>query len=637
MKIIYFIILLFSPLFLFGQSDSIINVVDSLDIIYAKKKEALLNISDTSDSSLYNTAKETVFYDSLKTKLNKNKLTSFISRYLLVHNNLDTTDLENENFVSEEKFFLRYEGKIIRSIHYLKVDIVEGNVYDTLQHIHSDAGSLLDDIHIDTKKRVLRKNTILKIGDRLDPFVVADNERIIRNLNFITDVKTYITIYERDTNMVNIVLVSQDRFSIGIGVEPKDINHVDTELYDFNALGTGNEIRYKTSFYTNKERKIGHNPKIRFNNMFGTFIDGSMEYTIQNKKEELNTVFIKEFLSPETKYVGAIRAYNTTGYYKQNYYSIPDSLEPEWKFNRQNFDAWSGKIWQHAGYHHRNNLAISVRENAIRYTERPFTSVDSNIYFQRNDLFLVRLSLLRSTFIKTKKLYMFGVSEDLPVGYTASITAGKEFREFKIREYIGGQLLYSNYFKNIGFFSFNLQEGTFFHKGNLEDFVSKASLRYFTRLVKIGRYDFRQFITISYSKGKNLYSNTQRLNFSNDIRGLPNFIDYPTEKFILNFEPILFSPWNWIGFRFAFYGIYDLGFIATDSKNVFNHKNTYESIGVGIRLRNDNLAFNIIQLRIVFFPHLPSELRDNRIDYNSVKPRLYNDSELLKPTTVDFN
>jgi len=637
MKLIYFITLLISPLLLFGQMDSIKIAIDSTSIIHAQKKEDLKKLTSTCDSSLFNNPNECIFYDSVKVKFNRNKLTTFLSRYLFVHNNLDTTDIEKENFVSEERFYLRYEGKLIRSIRYLKVDVVEGNVYDTMQHIHSDAGSLLDDIHIDTRNRVLRKNTVLKIGDRLDAYKVADNERIIRNLSFITDVKTYVNLYERDTNMVDILLVSQDRFSIGAGAEPRDINHVDADVYDFNALGTGNEIRYKASFYTDKERKIGHNPRIRFNNLFGSFIDGTMEYILQNKKEEYNTVFIKEFLSPETKFVGALRAYNTIGFYRQNFYSIPDSLEPEWKYRRLNFDVWSGRIWQTNGYHHRNNIAISMRGNTTQYTEKPFISIDSNIYFQRNNQYLLRFSLLQSTFIKTKKLYMFGVSEDLPVGYMASITTGKEFRDFKNREYVGAQLLYSHYFKNVGFFSFNLQEGTFFYKGNLEDFVSKASLRYFTRLVKIGRYDFRQFITVNYSTGKNLYSNVQRINFNNDIRGLPNFIDYSTEKFILNFEPILFSPWNWIGFRFAFYGIYDLGYIATNSKNLFSAENKYESIGFGIRIRNDNLSFNIIQLRFVYFPHVPKEFHDYRIDYNSVTPRLYNDSELLKPATVDFN
>jgi len=51
------------------------------------------------------------------------------------------------------------------------------------------------------------------------------------------------------------------------------------------------------------------------------------------------------------------------------------------------------------------------------------------------------------------------------------------------------------------------------------------------------------------------------------------------------------------------------------------------SIGVGIRIRNDNLLFNTLQIRLVYYPDPPS--------YSKVSNVIVSGEQLLKPTNFD--
>ena len=65
---------------------------------------------------------------------------------------------------------------------------------------------------------------------------------------------------------------------------------------------------------------------------------------------------------------------------------------------------------------------------------------------------------------------------------------------------------------------------------------------------------------------------------------------------ILYTEIVLFSPYHPLGFRIAFFGFADFGLIGY-SPNIFKNE-FYTSLGIGVRLRNERLVFNTIQIRL---------------------------------------
>ena len=55
--------------------------------------------------------------------------------------------------------------------------------------------------------------------------------------------------------------------------------------------------------------------------------------------------------------------------------------------------------------------------------------------------------------------------------------------------------------------------------------------------------------------------------------------------------------------------------------------NTLSAIGLGIRIRNDNLVINTLQFRLGFYPNFPL--------YSSVNHFVVSGEQLLKPKTFD--
>ena len=94
------------------------------------------------------------------------------------------------------------------------------------------------------------------------------------------------------------------------------------------------------------------------------------------------------------------------------------------------------------------------------------------------------------------------------------------------------------------------------------------------------------------------------------------------QRLSINLETVVFSPLNFYGFRFAFFSYADLGFLFGTNQNV-GEGDFVSSIGVGIRIRNNNLLFNTFQIRIGFFPNLPEHSRINYLRFSG--------EELLKP------
>lgn len=69
-----------------------------------------------------------------------------------------------------------------------------------------------------------------------------------------------------------------------------------------------------------------------------------------------------------------------------------------------------------------------------------------------------------------------------------------------------------------------------------------------------------------------------------------------TNRMVLNTETVLFTPYQPLGFRIAFFGFLDMGLIGY-SPNIFKN-DFFTSFGLGIRLKNERLIFSAIQLQL---------------------------------------
>jgi hypothetical protein len=137
----------------------------------------------------------------------------------------------------------------------------------------------------------------------------------------------------------------------------------------------------------------------------------------------------------------------------------------------------------------------------------------------------------------------------------------------------------------------------------------------------------RNFLSIDYTRGFNRYAD-EYLYFirENGFAGFRNDSTRNSRRLTFGIESVLFTPANFYGFKFAVYGFTDYGLLYSTNQFVGNGF-VLSSIGLGVRIRNDNLLFNTLQIRFCFYPKLP--------DYSDIKHLIISGEQLLKPDNFE--
>ena len=88
----------------------------------------------------------------------------------------DTTEVDIINQVkSNEADFRKYDGFIIRNINIVRYPFGI-TIGDTTKRLNNSLTKMANYLHPLTQTRIIRKNFFFKKGDKLKPFLMADNE-----------------------------------------------------------------------------------------------------------------------------------------------------------------------------------------------------------------------------------------------------------------------------------------------------------------------------------------------------------------------------------------------------------------------------------------------------------------------------
>ena len=135
----------------------------------------------------------------------------------------------------------------------------------------------------------------------------------------------------------------------------------------------------------------------------------------------------------------------------------------------------------------------------------------------------------------------------------------------------------------------------------------------------------RQFIKLNYTIGINRFDieNLLLLN-SNGIRGFGSLIGKGKQRLTLNVENVFFQKKAVLNFRTALFSFFDVGIVGPPEQSIFK-QSYYAGLGLGLRIRNENLVFKTIQLRLAWYPNHPSDVNSIGFILDGVsKTRFYN-------------
>lgn len=633
---LYIIILLantFSGTLLMGQQtkmDSVFvpqnYILVLIDTIYTPNQDTIFLIPSGEKYKIkYNdNLKAERFYTDLENKSNQKKWLAQVYGVIVSNNQYGQFDTVDN--IKPEIEYLPYEDLTIKEIHVFRVDVMAGSVNDTNARANRGVPRLLNSLHIHTREGVIRKNLIFKSGETIKANRLADNERIIRSLNFIEDVR--IIVIQKDEQTADILVITKDIYPVGVGFGAAGIEKFNIDLRHRNIFGLGQEIRYQALYEKEYRPAIGSIFEYNLNNIANSFT--SLQFYFLETLANTNVTFAvnKPFLSPETKYAGGVNFSYVRDKYALTY---PDStISFDFDRNSQNF--WLARSFQ-LSTSKRKNLVIAGKYFRNRFINRPYVSEDTNQFFENTTLVLGNVLLIKNRNITTRYLKYLGRTEDIHAGYIASITGGYAWNDSRNVYYGGIRLGYGYAFDKGGYIGARFEYGTFFDETQTYQGVLFFKMVCFTPLIKLYRSALRLGGGIIYKEG------IRRFDYEwvglGEVDGVDPFTSRGTSKSVIATEAIYFSKINFYGFRFAPFISADLGLIRNNDPTIYEG-NLHVSIGGGIRIRNESLIIQSLELSFVFYPLNPTENKSYRLRFATSEADVIDDLTIGEPYIVPF-
>ena len=607
------------------------------DSTYIISRDTLIFLLDTvNESSLErNSNTGSKFYNSLKRGAGKQKFTKELYNLFFVSpDKLNPTDtIKTER---SETAFVQYQGKTIRNITVRVLEPFGPTLYDTTQIAHTWLETTGNKLHNTSRRNSLRKLLRLNKGDAVDPYNLADNERLIRELSYVKDAYFRVIPVLGSLKLVDLQLWVKDQFSWGANMKVGSLTSTDFEIYSRNLYGLGHEFSNSFEFDSNKDQKYGYTGRYKIRNIRRSYIDATFTYQNTYEKAVFQVDLDRSFATYNTKYAGGFTLSQTK---RSNEIHKDDPIINEIPLDFNYGNIWFGRSYKikSSNQFARRKLYVTGRISSRKFFERPEVGPTLNQSFHNNIHYLTSVSLSQIQYYKSNLIYNFGRTEDIPYGSLAQITMGYEDREYSHRRYLGFDFQKAVFLSKSRTYFFNrVALGGYFNSRKFEQGVLLGQTKLFSRIHNFGQLRLRNFADLQYTLGiRRFPEEFISLITDTGIRGFTKEDVIGTQKLVLNLESVAFTPYTLGGFRFAFYTFTDMGFIGSNKKNILKEK-FYYGVGFGIRLRNENLVFKTIQLRLTFYPKAPSDFNQFEYRISGEERPKFNNFRVTQPAVVPF-
>ena len=543
---------------------------------------------------------------------------------------ISTTPLD-EKPTRIENPFLKFKGKVIRSIETIGLGF-EYDIDDTTLISNTLPVRVGKFFHKNTTPKVILRNLFFKTGDRLAPYLLADNERYLRDLVYIKDARIFVEFAEGSTDSVNVVVLTKDVFSIGVKLQINGASNGRGEIKEENFLGSGTSLQF--NFYHDQKRfpQNGVGGELIRRNIGGSFIDfvaGYQDYKYAfSSDRNQETVFYARLEKPlVTPYIPTTGALEWSYQRTRNAYNSDSVYRDSIKYISYKLDAWFGYSLDSKRSLYANKEIRVHRFVAIRGFRQFFQVIPTKYKTQYDSRFtditgvLASLNIFRQVFYKSSFIYGFGRKEDIPEGFSVAITGGyveKEKTKRPYRPYSGIDLSLANFRRKGLYVNYTLRFGGYYHNKRFEDVDFLFDISHFTRLRKLNTNWYnRVFMSTGLTAQMNPVLNAPL--YLNSNFGLPYFNGSPPSSDLratAKLESVFYNTTKILGFRFAPFVFAD-GILLKPTKMNFNHSDIFTAVGGGVRTRNENLTFGTVELKAYYFPRVYGEMKGWKIELNS--------------------
>lgn len=542
------------------------------------------------------------FYDSLAQRAQNSKLGNMLYDFLI-----SPPQPLNDNEILAQEYYSKYEGKIISEISITPLDVFGPTFSDTSRNAKNWLEKTANKLHRKSNLNTIDKLLLFEVGDFVDANLMYENQRIIRSLPYIQDVRIILMQDSVYKGLVSVHVITKDRFSFGVSGGVNGGSSAALQIYNQNIFGIGHEISVGFIGSLNERPYTGLETFYKINNIRGKFINITAGYMNNYERKGFSFVLDKPFITSSIKwgYGGsALRMYKTNKIFDDNPIKTADPL------NYSFLSAWAGRSFQiKPNYYQNSQVVISAALYNRNYFKRPVPGPENNQYFSNNTFYLTGLTFTQRRYIQDQLVYSYGITEDIPEGFKNEIVYGFDANEFGDRHYAHLYLSNGNILANKeGYLYLSGGIGGYFKNQRYEQGQIQGSLNFISKQIPAGKKRSRLFAHANYLLGIRRFD-IEKLTLCRDnhIRGFSSQKTIGKQRFSLNLEYVLFIPRQFYRFNIAPYGFADLGIIGSNKKLIFT-ENYYTGLGFGVRLHNEYLVFKTFHLRFAFYPFPPSDM-----------------------------
>ncbi|KOF01520.1 hypothetical protein [Roseivirga seohaensis] len=554
----------------------------------------------------------------------------------------DDFKLDTTQFSISENPFKNYNGKTIGNIELIKLKALGTRMDKPDEKPKSFIQKTGNTVNFNTRERVILNNLLFSSGDIVDPLIIADNERILRELPYIKDARIYLKPREDNPEIVDVEIITKDVLALSFDIEARDFDSGVLRVNHKNIFGSGHEIDNRFSVDQSSDQRYSYQIRYRVPNIKRSFISFEANYANTVNQDFSSIKLQREFISPKIKFAGGIEFTNQRLRFTELSNIISDE-EYDFQTINQRYDFqdfWLARAFplnlKDPIRNERTRLIVSGRISNIKFTLRPEVDTELNQPFHNRTLAIGSVGISQRRYFKDQLIFGYGRTEDIPYGYQIELLGGYEWAEFGHRYFLGGKAGRGGYMGNLGYFLGGFSLESFLKNKIFEQGVFKADFRFFSSLIDLNRWKFRQFINVNYTYGIDRFSNEYiDIRDGNGIRGLKSNTLRGTQRFLINIETVSFTPFEAADFKLAVFGFYDLGMVNNGSKNIFSEK-AQSGMGLGFRIRNDNLTFKAIEIRLAYYPDAPVGLPMTDLSLSGNSGFNFSDFLITKPSPSLF-
>lgn len=481
-----------------------------------------------------------------------------------------------------------------------RVIVDRKNIFDTaLPEENRSLFRLSNWLHVQTRESTIAARLLFKPGDRYDPRLLQESERLLRNAQFLRDARIRPLAYQ-DDGTVDVEVSTQDVWTFQPNVtfgRKGGENSGGFGLEETNLLGTGGELglNYKSGIERDSKSLL-----FRDRQLAGSWWSLTTQYDENSDGQTTNFELERPFYALDTRWAGGIQVKDD-----RRIDSIYQSGAIAHQFDsndqiRTLYGGWSAGLQN--GWVTRWTGGIT----SSRHVAAPrATSLLPGLPAQNLKLVYPWLGVewIEDDFQQTHNQDQIGKTEDVFFGWRAKVKFGQSMTG------LGAD-------RNAGVFDIAVAKGfqpaprhtlllTGLAQGRLES--SKATA---TQVGAAGRYYFRRsamhtfYMAASFDRGIRLDSDRQLLlGGDNGLRGYPLRYQNGDRRWLVTLEERTFTDWYLLRLlRVGGAIFFDMGQASGGRQSgPTAARGTLKDIGLGLRLGNSRTGFgNVIHIDLAF-------------------------------------